>query len=383
MPSTDMDSQSMETCFEALELGQRQLTKVSNKLEQALSEFISRLLPVKQEPANGAVENPRVSTPASASVADKPWKMKPSLLTKFDRDCAKGHAFMNLCRLYIGLCPDEFPDDEKNIFWVLSFFKKDRVATWADHTLCWAECHSCQRHAMWDTFIKDYISHFCPPNERMTALIKLEMKQYYQNKCNIEEYIDEFEELINMSQYKDSLAIVLKFCHGLNATIQDKIAELGTNQPSNEKLEQWYVMAWLFDQNHIANEAFQTVQNKLHAPSMAVNNLRSVFPQMLVSQFSALTSSILQNRPVTNTRVESTPQRLGNTPQACYCCGSFDHLSPQCKIKFDVWAMTSDEREDILEQLLVVKDVVREEVEESGSPEDVCEGSTDFVPHSG
>jgi hypothetical protein len=46
-----------------------------------------------------------------------------------------------------------------------------------------------------------------------------------------------------MSQYKDGLAIVLKFHCGLNATIQDKIAELGTNRPSNEKPEQWYAMA--------------------------------------------------------------------------------------------------------------------------------------------
>jgi hypothetical protein len=45
--------------------------------------------------------------------------------------------------------------------------------------------------------------------------------------------------------------------------------------------------------------------------------------------------------------------------------------------------MMLDEREDILEQLLVVKDVVGEEVEESGSPEDVCEGSMDFVLCSG
>jgi hypothetical protein len=82
---------------------------------------------------------------------------------------------------------------------------------------------------MWDAFIKDYISHFCPLNKRTTVLMKLETKQYYQNKCDVEEYINEFEELINMSQYKDGLAIVLKFHHGLNATIQDKIAEPGTN----------------------------------------------------------------------------------------------------------------------------------------------------------
>jgi hypothetical protein len=272
MPSTDMDSQSMEIHFEALERGQRQLTEASNKLEQALAEFISRLPPIKQEPADGAVENPRVPTPASASIADKPRKMKPSLLTEFDRDHAKGCAFMNSCHLYIRLCPGKFPDDEKKIFWVLSFFKKDQAATWADRTLRWAEHHGCPCHATWDTVIKDYISHFCPPNERTTALMKLETKQYYQNKRDVQEYIDEFEELINMSQYKDGLAIVLKFRHGLNATIQDKIAELGANQPSDEKPEQWYAMAQLFNQNRIANEAFQTAQNKLHAPPTAANN---------------------------------------------------------------------------------------------------------------
>jgi hypothetical protein len=44
--------------------------------------------------------------------------------------------------------------------------------------------------------------------------------------------------------------------------------------------------------------------------------------------------------------------------------------------------MTLDEREDILEKLLAVKYVVREEVEESESCKDVCEGLTDFVPCS-
>jgi hypothetical protein len=197
--------------------------------------------------------------------------MKPSLPTKFDGDCVKGCAFMNLCCLYIGLCSDKFPDDEKKIFWVLSFFKRDCAATWADCMLHWVECHGCQHHATWDTFIRDYISHFCPLNERTTVLMKLEMRQYYQNKCNIKEYINKFEELVDMLQYKDSLTIVLKFCCGLNAMIQDKIVELGTNQPSDDKPEKWYMMAWLFDQNCIANEAFQMAQNKLQALSTAAN----------------------------------------------------------------------------------------------------------------
>jgi hypothetical protein len=42
-------------------------------------------------------------------------------------------------------------------------------------------------------------------------------------------YIDEFKDLINMSSYTDLITIVLKFHQGLNATMQDKIAESGTD----------------------------------------------------------------------------------------------------------------------------------------------------------
>jgi hypothetical protein len=141
----------------------------------------------------------------------------------------KGCAFMNLCCLYIRLCPDKFPNDKKKMYWVLSSFKKDCAATWANSTLHWVEHHGCQCHMTWAKFIKDYISHFCPLNERTTVMIKLETRQYYQNKHDVEEYINEFEELVDMFQYKDSLTIVLKSCCGLNTMIQDKVVELGTN----------------------------------------------------------------------------------------------------------------------------------------------------------
>jgi hypothetical protein len=44
--------------------------------------------------------------------------------------------------------------------------------------------------------------------------------------------------------------------------------------------------------------------------------------------------------------------------------------------------MSSDEKEQLLEQLLVDKDVVVESVEDVQSQVEVCENSTDFVPCS-
>jgi hypothetical protein len=48
---------------------------------------------------------------------------------------------------------------------------------------------------------------------------------------NIEVYMDEFKDLINMSGYMDPIAIVLKFHRGLNAMTQDKITKSGTDRP--------------------------------------------------------------------------------------------------------------------------------------------------------
>jgi hypothetical protein len=75
------------------------------------------------------------------------------------------------------------------------------------------------------------MSTFCPENEAMSALMRLESDRYFQGQQNVEAYIDEFRDLIDMSGYTDPIAIVLKFCQGLNAMMQDKIAESGTDQP--------------------------------------------------------------------------------------------------------------------------------------------------------
>jgi hypothetical protein len=52
---------------------------------------------------------------------------------------------------------------------------------------------------------------FCPENEATTALMRLTSDCYFQGKQNVEAYIDEFKDLINLSGYTDPIAIVLKF----------------------------------------------------------------------------------------------------------------------------------------------------------------------------
>jgi hypothetical protein len=68
---------------------------------------------------------------------------------------------------------------------------------------------------------------FCPENEATTMLMRLQLNCYFQGKWNIEAYIDEFKDLLDLSRYMDPIATVLKFHHGLNSMTQDRIAESG------------------------------------------------------------------------------------------------------------------------------------------------------------
>jgi hypothetical protein len=81
--------------------------------------------------------------------------------------------------------------------------------------------------ASWHNFTKEFAATFCPENEATTALMQLESDRYYQGKRNVEGYIDEFKDLIDLSGYTDPIAIVLKFRRGLNPTTQDRIPESG------------------------------------------------------------------------------------------------------------------------------------------------------------
>jgi hypothetical protein len=83
----------------------------------------------------------------------------------------------------------------------------------------------------WTDFTSEFMSTFCPENKAMSALMRLELDRYFQGQQNVEAYINEFKDLIDISGYTDPIAIVLKFHRGLNATTQDKIAESGTDRP--------------------------------------------------------------------------------------------------------------------------------------------------------
>jgi hypothetical protein len=105
------------------------------------------------------------------------------------------------------------------------------MATFAEHVVRQEMKSSEIVFPDWSEFTLKFTLMFCPENKVTTALMQLESKCYFQCRCNIEAYIDEFKDLVDMSGYTDPITIVLEFCRGLNTITQDKIAKSGTNRP--------------------------------------------------------------------------------------------------------------------------------------------------------
>src|ERR1700676_4862747 len=85
----------------------------------------------------------------------------------------------------------------------------------------------------WRDFEKDFSAKFCLKNEATSALTKLESTCYYQGRKAVDDYIDEFTELIEEAGYSDGLSIVMKFRKGLDQEVQDRIVEMVLGRPGD------------------------------------------------------------------------------------------------------------------------------------------------------
>jgi hypothetical protein len=215
--------------------------------------------------------------------------------------------------------------------------------------------------ASWDKFREEFMAVFCPENEATTALMRLESDQYFQGKQNMEAYIDEFKDLVDVSRYTDPIAIVLKFRHGLNSATQDRITESGMDRLQDRDFDSWFKAARHLDLNCLANEAFHYASRRplTHsAPTL------TMYPAPPCAPFSFLRS----HPPITTTSAAMhTPSRalppgipmdidctqtLKPLTQTCYRCGQTSHISKDCNLQHDVHHMTLDEEDNFIQQIM-------------------------------
>jgi hypothetical protein len=121
--------------------------------------------------------------------------------------------------------------------------KSGRAALYANSILRNEASRHVPSFLSWRDFEGGFTSKFCPKNEATAALTKLESTRYYQGRKAVDDYIDEFSELVEEAGYVDGLSIVMKFRRGLDRDIQDRIAELVQGRPEDDDPEGWYSTA--------------------------------------------------------------------------------------------------------------------------------------------
>ena len=119
---------------------------------------------------------------------------------------------MTWCWTYICLCLESFDDnDTTKIVWAMSYMKS-RCAG------CWATCkfeHEVKsehlRFIDWPNFEDKFKRDFMPLNSEAAAVNTLETTSYFQGKQTVDDYLDQFRDLIEDSGYTDPKTIVVKF----------------------------------------------------------------------------------------------------------------------------------------------------------------------------
>jgi len=187
-------------------------------------------------------ENPIPSTQITP-VTPKAHGLKPALPSEFDRDRTKGMAFLNSCQVYICLCPNSFTDEQAKIVWAMSYMKAGRAAKWSASVFRWEEQPEnvgYHKFLDWEDFRDEFKREFCPVYADSAAINQLESAAYFQKSRSVDEYLDEFQDLITEAGYSDLKTIVVKFCRGLDTQIQNAIATMPSGRPSDMVPMDWY-----------------------------------------------------------------------------------------------------------------------------------------------
>jgi hypothetical protein len=252
----------------------------------------------------------------------------------------------------------------------------------------------------WDEFREEFTAAFCPENEATTALMRLKSDRYFQGKWNVEVYIDEFKDLVDLSGYTDPITIVLKFRRGLNLTTQDRIAESGTDRPQDRDFDGCFKAARHLDLNRLTNEAFHYASRHplTHsAPALTTHSAPQRTPFSFFCSHPPTAATPAAMHTPSRALPPSIPIDIDRTrtlrpiAQTCYRCGKTGHISKECDLRHDIRHMMLDEQDEFIQNIMANRDAAMAAAAESTTHTGSSDGTlvdrevndADFIRSSG
>jgi len=371
----------------------QELTEQQNALEHAINTTLAALTAQLQQvtqlmtnstpvstitPPPMPVSPPPVTPSSPAPAASSKQRARPKLPSPpdFSGERSSRRAFLNSCTLYLHLAPEQFTYNEEKIFWTLAFFKDRRAAKWSENLFRQKADTGIFPIQSWVNFEQQFRSQFFPVNAEVDAINTLEGSSYYQGNRMVDDYLDSFLILASDPRYMDLWTLVVKFRCGLKLNVQSQIATMSFGRPADTDPQAWYAAAWRIDQARLANEAFQsTLQSTTVTPTRSAPTRPT--------PFSVLCSPLVAPPSVPPRPLPPPPALSGGIPmdvdavwktrslplRGCYRCGETNYLVKDCPHGLDVWRLTAEQREKLIEDLMALKDAVEEE-EVCSAPEE-------------
>jgi len=268
--------------------------------------------------------------------------------------------------LYLHLAPEQFSCDEEKIFWTLAFFKDRCTARWSENLFRQETDTSIFPIQSWADFKQQFRNQFFPVNAEADTINALEGSTYYQGNRTVDDYLDSFLTLVSDAGYTDPWTLVVKFHQGLRMNIQSQIATMPFGRPADTDPEVWYAAARRIDQAWLTNEAFQSMlQSMTMAPTC------SALPRSTPLSMFCLPQSTpppVPPRPALSVLSGGVPMDVDTVwktrsapPQGCYRCGEPNHLVKDCPHCLDVRKLIAEQWEELIKDLMALKDAAAEE----------------------